>query len=641
MRKIKALLITLILFLTILPSIANISPWQAYENFTNYSSKYLHISSDDVVNFDVNIIPKFIEPDFEYDIFTFHDSAQIYELSTRLAEEFPDRVKLIEIGESWQNKSIYVLEITNGTADNKPFFFIVGAHHAREMITAEAAFYIAAIFASTYGENSEVTEILNRINIAILPVLNPDGLDIALNENDWQRKNARPVDTDQDGLFDEDPPEDTNGDGLISGYTKYWYNGTVEEYYEGKDNDNDGQLGEDWIGGVDLNRNYPYGWGTVAGHDDPASQIYQGPEPASEPEIKSIMEYMAKIKPIISLSLHSGIELLLYPWGYWNGVANFEENIYLRFLDDAYEATGWEYQKVTELYPASGVWDDWAFGTLHSLALTAEIYGNSAWRKRHITSGDNYTEYEVYGIKWMFNPNPDTEKDKFEDTLGKTLALVEIMGFFTIELLQDKSGPVPLLSSNLEEYLESGEIVTNKTMIYLDVSVKDDQSGIFSAETQLKKDSTILSFNASIPLYHNKWEFSINTSQVPVGKYSIHIVATNRANITSEIYVATLEKFANGTIIVDYDGDNDHLADIFEMLNGADPNNPDTDGDGVIDGEEYKEGGWNAVLNEYIHPTTPATEEGEEPFNIYLIIGVFGIVMVAIAAIIFIKKRKI
>jgi len=528
-------------------------------------------------------------PQFSYDIEKYHNSTEHYLLAQRLASEYG--VNLSVIGHSWEGNPIYVLEITKGDPSGKPWFLIIGLHHAREWISAEAAFYVAAYFASMYGIDDNITDILDNLNVAIIPVMNPDGLDIALYENEWQRKNARPIDEDGDNLTDEDPPEDANGDGYIE---MYYYQGYPFPQFEGIDNDEDGYSGEDWIGGVDLNRNYPYAWGEVYGHQYPESEVYQGPEPASEPEVKAIMSYMTSRKPIIAISLHSGIEKLLYPWGYWEGYSNFEEDLYIDILYDVYKATGWSFQPASRLYPASGVWDDWAFGDLHCLAFTAEIYGNNHWPKMNQTDEG----FIRYGIKWMFNPNLDTELLKFNEVLDNTLKMAIVTASHSIEISKDETEPVIILPNELQTYLESDKLETLRDRVIFNVSIMDQESGIFDAKIILKSNQEIVKvFEGSIPLYNNSWVLEINKENLSTGSYLIYLSITNRAKKSIEIRLGGLNITSDGKILIDWDLDNDHLADAFEMLHGANPDNPDTDDDGIKDGEEYKSGGWNAVLS--------------------------------------------
>jgi protein MpaA len=57
--------------------------------------------------------------------------------------------------------------------------------------------------------------------------------------------------------------------------------------------------------GVDLNRNFPYRWRGGLPHSD---GYYPGPEPASEPETRAVIEFVRQIQPQISIWYHQ-------PWG--------------------------------------------------------------------------------------------------------------------------------------------------------------------------------------------------------------------------------------------------------------------------------------------------------------------------------------
>jgi protein MpaA len=57
--------------------------------------------------------------------------------------------------------------------------------------------------------------------------------------------------------------------------------------------------------GVDLNRNFPYRWRGNVPH---SSGYYPGPRPASEPETRSVMAFVRRIQPDLSIWYHQ-------PWG--------------------------------------------------------------------------------------------------------------------------------------------------------------------------------------------------------------------------------------------------------------------------------------------------------------------------------------
>jgi hypothetical protein len=64
---------------------------------------------------------------------------------------------------------------------------------------------------------------------------------------------------------------------------------------EGIDNDGDGRINEDGIGGLDLHRNYPYNWrpmteATGRGNTQPGA----GEFPLSEPETRSVFDFLVK-----------------------------------------------------------------------------------------------------------------------------------------------------------------------------------------------------------------------------------------------------------------------------------------------------------------------------------------------------------
>ena len=57
--------------------------------------------------------------------------------------------------------------------------------------------------------------------------------------------------------------------------------------------------------GVDLNRNFPYRWRGDVPH---SSGYYPGPNPASEPETRAVVEFVRRIQPDLSIWYHQ-------PWG--------------------------------------------------------------------------------------------------------------------------------------------------------------------------------------------------------------------------------------------------------------------------------------------------------------------------------------
>ena len=105
------------------------------------------------------------------------------------------------------------------------------------------------IYSVLIEHNSTITQLLNKAEIYIIPLLNPDGHSI-LWWYPYQRKNLRIQDDDDDGTTDDEYEVQVVWDQN--------QNRSVEIYNDSDDPDT--EIGEDAPGGVDLNRNYDFEW---------------------------------------------------------------------------------------------------------------------------------------------------------------------------------------------------------------------------------------------------------------------------------------------------------------------------------------------------------------------------------------------
>jgi protein MpaA len=55
---------------------------------------------------------------------------------------------------------------------------------------------------------------------------------------------------------------------------------------------------------VDLNRNFPYGWGPIG---SPGDSQYAGTGPASEPETQAIVAFVSSIRPALTIWYHQDL----------------------------------------------------------------------------------------------------------------------------------------------------------------------------------------------------------------------------------------------------------------------------------------------------------------------------------------------
>lgn len=199
------------------------------------------------------------------------------------AKEYPDLIDLYSAGKSYEGRNIPQVTLTNkktGSDTDKPAMVIDAGIHGMELITSEAALYQLNYMLERYGKDDEITDLIDSTALYFRILNDPDSSEILLNTGLWSRSTVRPYDDDGDGLLDEDPDEDLNGDGFITLMRKYvgknkgdyiidprdpkgrlvtlvnQGKGDYILFFEGIDNDGDGRYNEDKIGGIDLNRNY-------------------------------------------------------------------------------------------------------------------------------------------------------------------------------------------------------------------------------------------------------------------------------------------------------------------------------------------------------------------------------------------------
>ncbi len=362
----------------------------------------------------------------------FHDPVEVDEEIENVAELAPNLVDLEVIGQSYLGRNITCVRITNElNSIQKAKTLVVAQHHGREQITVEIALRFILYLVNGYGVDSTITEYIDTQEIYVIPTLNPDALDVVVNQgNHWLRKNLRPYDNDGDGLFSEDDAEDVNADGQISEYYVYIKDYPEEvpdildfdySYREGIDNDDDGLLNEDEVGLVDLNRNYPYFW-DAGGPDseDITSQVYHGTSSFSEPETQAFRDFALQHKFAMTYSLHSGTNASYFTTdedGYW-----LEPILYYSMASDLHDILPDGYYSGIQLYSqsierfksaVSGGWGEWMYyacGT--TVPITFEVYTNASANVNYAMGDiilDNSTHIirewrDIYGY---FNPSAE------------------------------------------------------------------------------------------------------------------------------------------------------------------------------------------------------------------------------------------
>lgn len=262
------------------------------------------------------------EMDFPISWKHYYSYAEWTRIMHEIQKKYPHLADIQSIGKSRMGRDQFLITITartTGRPEDKPAMWVDGAIHGNEVNGITCSLYLMWYLLTRYDYDGYVHDLVDHVTFYILPGLNVDANESFVrfpNTPHNPREPYRPEDNDGDGLYDEDQTEDVDGDGELSvmyiedpdGEFKLSPDrrrfvpvaGEKEDVRrfrrfgaEGFDNDGDGRINEDDIGGPDPNRNFPYGWSLEDGN----------PYPMSEPECRNVFEFQLA-HPNIFASFH-------------------------------------------------------------------------------------------------------------------------------------------------------------------------------------------------------------------------------------------------------------------------------------------------------------------------------------------------
>ncbi|MFC2118171.1 M14 family metallopeptidase [Bacteroidota bacterium] len=229
------------------------------------------------------------DPQFKVkiDFNRWHDVPDLWKDMRKLEKAFPQLLKVESIGKSYDGLDILVGTINNentGPEMSKAAMYIDANMHGNEIQGGEVCLYTLWYLLENYGKIEKITQLVDQRVFYVLPCVNPDGRQLFMEgDGGGSRTGHVPVDGDNDGIFDEDGPNDINGNGVIDQIRKYVPGqgthrinqdeprmmeavgfGETGDYIllgmEGIDDDNDGLVNEDGPGSYDPNRNFASDW---------------------------------------------------------------------------------------------------------------------------------------------------------------------------------------------------------------------------------------------------------------------------------------------------------------------------------------------------------------------------------------------
>ncbi len=340
-------------------------------------------------------------PEIAFDRYYRYDD--LIKLLHAYVAEYPDLVKIDTIGQSHEGREIPLVTVTAGGNDkDKPAFWCDGNIHASEVSASTAVLYLVNKLCTQYGKDAQVTRALDTRAFYLVPRVNPDGAEWALDSPPRIiRSSTRPYPYDEDDYYGIER-QDIDGDGRILSMRIEDPNGPwkISEkeprllelrepaesggtYYrvmpEGLFHNFDGltMRPRKIKQGLDMNRNFPSAW-------RPDSEQYgAGPYPTSEPEVHALVQAVINRPNICgAISFHTFSGVHLRPPSRYPDDDMAPEDLW------AFKAIG---RKATELtgYPAistfhefkyhpkeviTGIFDDWMYENRGVYAWTTEIW---------------------------------------------------------------------------------------------------------------------------------------------------------------------------------------------------------------------------------------------------------------------------
>lgn len=379
---------------------------------------------------------------------------------------YPDLITIkspISSFETIENRPIYWIKISDNptTNESEPEILYTAIHHAREPASVQQLIFYMWYLLENYSSDSDIQTLVDNTEMYFVPVINVDGY-----------------------IYNE--TTNPNGGG-------YWR--------KNRRNNGDGTYG------VDLNRNYSYEWGG-SGTSGSGGETYPGTSGFSEPETQAIKWFCEQHSFIMALNNHTYSELLLYPFGYAANTPTPDDEAFQAISSLMVSQNGYTNQISADLYPASGVSDDWMYGDTSThdkiFAMTPEI-GYAFWPSQsdiipickemmflNITGAKlihNYAEIEDNSPPFVSSINGVFDYSIHRIGLGEP-------GDFTVSIIPVSSNLINIGNSNSHTGLEMSETELGSIAYSLNNSIQIGDlisyklivdNGLFSSEKTINK----------------------------------------------------------------------------------------------------------------------------------------------------------
>ncbi|XP_026838592.1 carboxypeptidase B isoform X2 [Drosophila erecta] len=204
----------------------------------------------------------------------YHDQADIKQFLQTLLETYSENVELIQIGVTRNKRPLEVIRVSNGNPDNWAVFVDAGLQ-ARDWLSPAALTYAISKLTHLWGKAQDegqrqgrAEKAMRRIDWYFLPLANPDGYQYSRHTDRLWTKNR----------------------GYDSASGCY---------------------------GVNLDRNFGYGWDGTGSTSNPCKNLYHGAHSFSEPESRAVRSFLSSMREYLGayVSLGAYGQAITYPWG--------------------------------------------------------------------------------------------------------------------------------------------------------------------------------------------------------------------------------------------------------------------------------------------------------------------------------------
>ncbi len=236
---------------------------------------------------------------------SYHSYQEIIDLMDSLSNAFPGFCRKYVVGQSVEGREISYLKISDNVTEDEyePEILFDGGIHGDEIGGAENCIRFARMLCLEYGNDPDITFLIDNREIMIYPMVNPDG-----------RENM----------------------------TRYNANG------------------------VDLNRDFGYMWDAWGNSPAAFSQV----------ESKKLRNMFLNHQYSVSLSMHSGVEVFLFPWYYRQSQCPDHDAMHY-LANDYVNTSGYANLQfgpgASTLYEVNGSSAETAYGDMGTYGMTLEI----------------------------------------------------------------------------------------------------------------------------------------------------------------------------------------------------------------------------------------------------------------------------